>query len=182
MKLQIQEFFAHAKENKMEFFNEACLQMELAIFLRARFPEYKVQLERPITDFGIRSIGGKKEIDICIVDALGNRLAAIELKYPKNGQVPETIYSFCKDLEFCENILGLGFNKALGVLWTSDSKFWNGKAHGIYELFRGGKPIHGEIDGPTGNKSRKAKIIGHYQAEWKDAYADHRYLCIETLR
>jgi len=181
MKHQIHEFFAYAKENKMEFFNEACLQMELAIYLRARCPEYKVQLERPITDFGIRSIGGKKEIDICIVDASENRIAAIELKYPKNGQVPETIYSFCKDLEFCENLLGVGFNKAFSVLWTGDDKFWKGKAQGIYELFRGGKSIHGEIVGPTGNKARKAKIKGIYQSEWKDAYADHRYLCIETL-
>lgn len=37
---------------------------------------------------------------------------AIELKYPLNGQYPEQMFSFVKDIKFMEEMKELGFNEA----------------------------------------------------------------------
>ena len=100
MKTFIEEFFKEAIENNIEIYNEFSLQHELGIFLRNSLPEYKVQFERNISFFGISGTI-KKEIDIVIYN--DNEKHAIELKYPVNGQYPETMFSFIKDIIF-ENL------------------------------------------------------------------------------
>ncbi len=47
------------------------------------------------------------------------RLSALELKYPRNGQVPESMFSFCKDIAFLEQLGLSGFQSAY-VLTVAD--------------------------------------------------------------
>lgn len=181
MKSLISDFFKHASQNNIVFYNEGCLQIEMVIYFRSRLPQFHFQVERPITDFRKhRPVRMKKEIDICVIDNDGKKHAIIELKYPKNGKIPETMYDFCKDIEFCEFGVGAGFSKAYAILLTEDKGFWEGnKKDGIYKYFRGTEPINGQIDKPTGNQKTTALISGNYTVEWANAHTSHRYTAIE---
>jgi hypothetical protein len=124
-------FFRRAARDRIQFYNEPCAQLELAIFLRASLPAKQVQLERPITSFSnTRVPGSKKEIDICLLDEKGAPDTAIEIKYPRNGRIPETIFDYCKDIEFCELLCGAGFRRGYALFVTSDSGFFAGRHTG----------------------------------------------------
>jgi hypothetical protein len=180
----LRRFFLHSEEAGLQFYNEQCMQMELAIFLRAQMSTCKVQLERPITDFSpVRKEGLKKEIDICILGSANELLAAVEIKYPRkqNRRIPETMFDYCKDIEFCEAIVSAGFDRAYALLVTSDEGYFSGKLkNGIYSHFRSAQTISGTIVKPTGAKNTRALIKGAYQIEWKNAFSGYRYVLIET--
>ncbi len=182
----INEFFAAAKKENTEFHNEACLQLELAVFLRKRLPVHKILLEIPVTHFtgNKRPVGVKKEIDICIIDNAYNKLAAIELKFPQNGQTPETLFNYCKDIEFCEFLTTtVGFTGAYALMLTDDHSFWQGrKSDGIYRYFRGKspQPINETIQKPTGKKNTHAKLKGTYSVKWANEFGDFRSILTKT--
>lgn len=56
------------------------------------------------------------------------------LKFPRNGQVPESIFSFCKDIAYWEQLSNSGLKHAV----ADDSLFYSGNVDGTYGLFRGG--------------------------------------------
>ena len=96
----VSDFFQVIIDEKIEIYNEFSLQHELGIYLRKRIPEYKVQFERNVSFFSNDNNTIKKEIDISIFSRDMREKYAIELKCPVNGQYPEQMYSFVKDIKF----------------------------------------------------------------------------------
>jgi len=178
----VSEFFSYASEQKLRFYNEPCVQLELAIFLRSKLSPQRIQLERPITDFTpVRNKGGKKEIDICILSEEHQPDIAIEIKYPRNGRIPETIFDYCKDIEFCEALCASGFRFGYALFVTADTGFFAGReSGGIYSSFRTGSVIAGSFSNPTGEKKKQCTLAGSYTLKWSNAHQGHRYALIEV--
>jgi hypothetical protein len=176
----IELFLRKAMTEELEFFNEKTLQMELAIYLLRTWPKSRIQLERPATGFGKLPPGTKKEIDICILDNTCNPFAAIEVKYPNNGRVPESMFDYCQDILFAERLVALGFHEAYAFMLTKDMSFRKGKKQdGIYQFFRGTIPISGVIKKPTKSQKKVAvtsvTIGGSYPLCWRDQYPPFIY-------
>jgi hypothetical protein len=64
----------------------------------------KIQFERNVLSlFQQTSHFIKKEIDVCVYSQdRTQKHSAFELKFPRNGQYPEQMFSFCKDIAFAE--------------------------------------------------------------------------------
>ncbi len=174
---------------KKDICNEAEFQFELALFIRDSIPGSQIYFERSYGRFNIEGNGKfvKKEIDLVIQKADGT-LTAIELKYPKNGQVPETMYNFIKDIKFLEQLAeSQKFQKNLFLAITTDKDFWNGKSEGIYAYFRGGKDLPSKIDihKPTGPKKEAEWISLNnlYSVRWElvpNSQPEMKFLLIEV--
>src|SRR5437879_3556551 len=91
----VHEFVTTIKEGRAEIYNEFSLQHELGVFLRDRLPNYKVQFERNVSYFfPSKTSFTKREIDLTVFSTDRSELKyAIELKYPRNGQYPEQMFS-----------------------------------------------------------------------------------------
>ncbi|MDS1003371.1 hypothetical protein P9J83_07665 [Clostridium sporogenes] len=183
----INKFIELLSNNKIEVYNEFSLQYELGIYLRCciKNEEYKIQFERNVEFFNIKKKDTrKKEIDIVIYNKNGTEKYAIELKYPRNGQYPESMFSFIKDIEFCEQLQKNGFNGAVCFTLVDDKLFYSGKYEdnedNIYKYFRGGKEIKGSIKKPTGTQSESyfINIYGVYRIEWQQINSNLRYYII----
>ena len=98
LKELIEQFFDVVESSGIEIYNEFSLQYELGIFLRNKLPGYKIQFERNVSFFTNDTDTIKKEIDISIFNEDKTEMYAIELKHPLNGQHPEQMYSFVKDI------------------------------------------------------------------------------------
>ena len=162
-------------------YNEFSLQHELGIYLRKKMPGYKVQFERNATYFGVNDTV-KHEIDIAVFreEDKGERYA-IELKYPKNGQYPEEMYQFIKDIRFMEQVKKSGFTAAYCITLVDDPNFYSvpkrGAKDGIYQYFRTGKEIPQKktIKKPTGDRNGEIILDGEYNIEWLKLVGDYRY-------
>ena len=158
-------FMEKIASGEVEVYNEFSLQHELGIFLRACLTDYKIQFERNIKFFGMAGTV-KHEIDIVIYN--NEEKYAIELKYPMNGQYPEQMFSFVKDIRFMEELRESGFDCAYCLTLVQDKNFYSGqKRDGIYTFFRSNKTICGTIIKPTGKKDEQISINGAYQINWK---------------
>ena len=168
---------------RTEVYNEFSLQHELGVLLRVRHPNYKVQFERNVSFFfGAKPPFTKREIDISVFSPdMKDLKYAVELKYPRNGQYPEQMFSFCKDLVFAEELKSAGFSQAGLVIFAEDSLFYEGAGEGIYSFFRGGRPIHGRIGKPTGSKDDAVEIRGNYSVQWKPVCTSLMYATIEAI-
>lgn len=174
----LNDFMTLVEIGEIEIYNEFSLQHELGIFLRANLTGYKVQFERNTKFFGIRETV-KHEIDIVIYNNLERY--AIELKYPRNGQYPEQMFSFVKDIKFMEEMKESGFNEAYCLALVEDKNFYSGqKLDGIYAFFRGGESVHGLICKPTGKKDEQLIINGKYDIRWKNC-GDMKYYIVEIF-
>lgn len=164
----IADFIKAVGAGSIEIYNEFSLQHELGVFLRRALPACKIQFERNVSHFALAKGGfGKKEIDIAVTAGdSGAKLSAIELKYPRNGQIPESMFSFCKDIAFLEQLVAAGFPSASFLAVVDDPLFYSGNGDGIYGLFRERKAITGTITKPTGAKDMHVTIRGSYRAEW----------------
>lgn len=166
-------------------YNEFSLQHELGIYLRNGLgPDYKVQFERNVDDvFGKGVVKSeKKEMDIYIFnvgkeDGEDKERYAIELKFPRNGQYPEQMYSFVKDIKFMEDVKKIGkANRTFVVTLVDDEKFYSKNSplsvSGIYQYFRAGVPITKTICKPTGKgKGVNSVIIGvPYTIKWEQVF------------
>lgn len=178
--------FENEKEN--DIYNEFSFQHELGIYLRNTLPnDYKVQFERNV-DFFFESTDDfvKKEIDIVIYKCDGKNkhsCHAIELKFPKNGRVPDSMFDFVKDIKFMEQLHSFGFDSTycMVIVKKGDTTFFStgSKNDGIYPYFRNKKTVHAEIYQQTG-KGKKTNdeewkpdenknyfyINGEYKIEW----------------
>ena len=198
----IASFLKSVKNNEIELYNEFSLQHELGIFLRKEFLQknldYKVQFERNVSYFGISRTAKvvKKEIDIVIFDSDQKEKYAIELKFPRNGQVPEQMYSFVKDIRFMEQLKNLyGFRHTYCLVLVDSDLFHADstkkdsikKASGednIYRYFRDTHIVTGCIPKPTGTSSESITLDGKYSFVWKDAGKgedgkERKFYCIE---
>lgn len=182
----IDDFFKHAKTSRLEIYNEFSLQHEMGFYLRSflqknNLTEYKIQFERNVSFFTPDNRTIKKEIDIAIFDGKKEKYA-IELKCPINGQYPEQMYSFIKDIKFMEELLERGFTKAACVALVSGSPFYEGRIKtGIYKYYRLEHAIYGDIYKPTG-QSKQDKFLsltGRYEFEWQDFDSDRKYYIID---
>lgn len=179
---QIIDFVSAIGSGSIEVYNEFSLQHELGLFLRNQLKDCKIQFERNVSYFNIqKSMVGKKEIDISVISAnLGSPLSAIELKYPRNGQFPESMYSFCKDISFLEQLVSNGFKSAYFLALADDPLFYSGNCSGIYGYFRGGYPITGKVIKPTGLKDKEISINGSYIASWHPVMASTKFCLIRV--
>ena len=174
----LEQFFEYITAHNIEVYNEFSFQHELGIFLRMTLPQYKVQFERNVSYFGISNTV-KKEIDISIVGDEDRH--AVELKYPTNGQYPEQLYSFAKDIKFMEQLKEQGFTKTFSVALVRDRPFYEGKDNsGVYDYFRGSKVVQGRIYKPTGQlkNSDFIDVAGVHQINWR-LLDDRRYFIVE---
>lgn len=165
----ISEFAESVASGRTDVYNEISLQHELGVFLRGRLSNYKVQFERNVSFFFPPKIPfTKREIDVSVFSPDRNELKyAIELKFPRNGQYPEQMFSFCKDIAFVEELKTAGFSGAGLAIFVDDNLFYKGPATGIYGCFRGEQPIHGRIQKPTGSKDQEVSVRGSYCVRWQ---------------
>ena len=167
--------------NEIEIYNEFSLQHELGIMLRKQLIGYKVQFERNVSYFNLKNTNFiKKEIDISIFNKT-ELTCCIELKFPRNGQYPEQMFSFCKDIQFMEQVKRAGFNKTYVIIFADDDCFYESKnsTKEIYTYFRDKRPISGKIIKPTGKKNEELNIRGTYSIKWKTLKNQLKYTVIE---
>ncbi len=153
---------------QIDIYNEFSLQHELGILLRNQLPNCRIQFERNTrTLFSSHLSFSKREIDIVSIDRITDKLDwAIELKYPRNGQYPEQMFSFCRDLVFLEELKRAGFSNAGLLIFVDDPLFTAGPTSGIYGYFRGGNLLHGTIRKPTGSRDTEVHVTGSYEIKW----------------
>jgi hypothetical protein len=100
----ITPFIESVRDETVEIYNEFGLQHELGIYLRCGNEKSLIQFERNTKHFFPAvpaDAFAKREIDVAIYSVEPRLLQwAIELKYPRNGQHPEQMFSFWKDVAF----------------------------------------------------------------------------------
>lgn len=178
----VERFFLYIETENIEIYNEFSFQHELGIFLREELKGYRVQFERNVSYFLIDNRTIKKEIDISIFNEDKSERYAIELKHPLNGQYPEQMYSFVKDIKFMEELKESGFAKTAVVILVSDRPFYEGRSNqGVYKYFREEYRVYGEIHKPTGTMKGKESIIlkGVYNFLWQSLEDNKKYFMIE---
>ena len=174
----VRRFFVDVANPDETFYNEASLQHELALFLRRELPkDWRLHIERPAWWFrGAAKALTKKEIDLAVADGAREQVVAIELKCPRQGQHPEQMFKACQDLQFLEQLVAAGFSGGLFAMHVQDPLFYEGGSQvGIYAHFRGGMPICGTIQKPTGARDMSASIRGSYTPVWTPSQGSHRY-------
>lgn len=177
----IENFVDTVKTRQVEIYNEFSLQHELGIFLRSQLVDQKVQFERNVSFFFQTGEFIKKEIDISVFVADKSRLrCAIEMKFPRNGQYPEQMFSFCKDIRFAEQLKRSGFEQTFLVVFADDPLFYSGNDGDIYGYFRQGKRLCGSIQKPTGKKDETVTLNGSYQVQWTGVFDFLKYAIIEA--
>ena len=178
----VQDFFKSVITRNIDIYNEFSLQHELGIFLREALPTYKVQFERNVSYFTNDNKTIKKEIDIAVFSEDKAEKYAIELKCPLNGQYPEQMYSFVKDIKFMEQLKERGFTNTYCVVLVSDRPFYQGKSNeGIYKCFREEFSVYGEIFKPTGlgRNNESITLSENYNFEWQELSETRRYYIVE---
>jgi len=178
----IEPFIDLVKTGQIDIYNEFSLQHEIGIFLRSSLPNAKIQFERNVGNlFGSKTGFGKREIDIVVYEPkLQNPSYAIELKYPRNGQYPEQMYSFCKDIAFAEQLHAAGCAQAALVIFADDALFYRGNCDGIYGYFRGQRPLSGPVQKPTGAKDSNVVLRGKYVVSWIPIIGDLACTVVEV--
>jgi hypothetical protein len=187
----VEDFLATPINGVGTIFNEHGLQLELGIYLRAL--GYEVQFERPfkIDTRANSTKRPKRELDI-FVKRDGIKVA-IELKTPLSGRVPETMYDFCADLQFIEQLVALEVaDFGCCILVTNDRQFWHSdlRSEGIYGFFRRhGTLLTGTVAKPTGAKDSTVFLTGSYglALSWRhlgnsNLLRDARYLLVSVQR
>ena len=171
------KFMCLVENNQIEVYNEFSFQHELGIFLRNQLEGYKVQFERNTKHFGISGTV-KHEIDIVVFS--DTERYTIELKYPLNGQYPEQMYAFAKDIAFMEQLTDMGFNGAYCITLVNDKNFYSGKkTDGIYSFFRSSNKLAGVIEKPTGKREESIKLKKSYPIKWEGLTADIKYYIVD---
>jgi hypothetical protein len=182
----VAEFADLVGQGKVEIYNEFSLQHELGIFLRTKFPDQKVQFERNVSHFfpSVRFV--KKEIDLCVYSADGLRLVrTIELKFPRNGQVPEQMFKFCQDIRFAEELKRAGFERTYFVVFADDPLFYGAgtRRDGIFAYFRNGQELSGSVNKPTkatNGMPPEITLDGSYQIRWFAVSGSLKYAVVEA--
>jgi len=174
------------KINFDKHYIEATFQFKLLMQLGKIYDEDEIFPERSIEYYNLKVEDyTKKEIDIAI-EQENNSNIAIELKMPMNGQVPEQMFSFIKDIKFLEELnASKFFDKCYLIVVTNDKDFWQGnKKDGIYSFFRDENCIlKGKIYKPTGIPEIKTanyyELNGDYKIQWNSLVNKFKYFIIE---
>jgi len=176
----LKSFLTEIKNDKIEIYNEASVQYELTIYLRQRIQDkYKIQLERNIEYFGLKKKHFlKKEMDIVVFTQ--KMRTCIELKFPRNGEYPEQMFSACKDIKFLEQLRDAGFKQSYFLMLANDPLFYsNGREEKpLYKIFRKEGALRGLIKKPTGNKDEKLKFNKEYRIKWIELSGKLKYVLV----
>ncbi len=155
----------------IELYNEFNLQFEIAYYLRNK--GYKVDFERNVSFFWLNKQSFiKKEIDLVVYNKNDKKIA-IELKFPTNGQVPEQMFSFIKDIKFLEQLKdSWKFEDTIFLVITGNKNFWQwqSKINKLYQSFRKTRLLSGEYEKPTWRKDYTIKLNNNYKIDWYDVY------------
>ena len=177
----VKQFAEAVSRRQIEIYNEFSLQHELGIFLRTDLPQEKVQFERDVLFFFRPGEFIKKEIDISVFSPDKSKLHyAIELKFPRNGQYPEQMFSFCKDILFAEQLKRSGFERSFLIVFADDPLFYSGSSEGIYGYFRKRRTLYGSVQKPTGKKDETISLGGTYKVQWTTVTGSLRYTIVEA--
>jgi len=177
----INKFVDTIRQGRTEIYNEFSLQHELGITIRSCLTNQKIQFERNVSFFFRTGEFIKKEIDIAVFSSDKSALHyAIELKFPRNGQYPEQMFSFCKDILFAEQLKISGFKRSYLIIFADDPLFYSGNSKGIYGYFREKKQLNGTIQKPTGKKDERISLKGSYQVHWSNVSNSLKYTVIEA--
>jgi hypothetical protein len=182
---ELAAFFQDAAARGDKFFNEAELQHEMGYWLRTKLPpDYRLFFERPSEWFNSNARGlVKKEIDLVVAPPAKEGYVAIELKCPRNGRHPETMFDACCDLQFLEQLVEVGFLSGLFAMHVDDPCFYqNGSIAGIYGFFRAARPLTGAITKPTGSKAQIVNLKGTYGVQWRSNGGAERYWLQQIAR
>ena len=173
----LDDFTFQITKGKIEIYNEASIQYELAIFLRDVLPNYKIQLERNVSYFELNKKHFlKREIDIVLFNTTKTRKFAIEIKYPLS-EVPIQMYKFCEDIKFLEQLKESGFTDNFFLAITPQSQFWSNysKKDTIYEKFRKEKELYGTIKNQIGDSKEEVTLKGRHKINWLTINDSTRY-------
>ena len=174
----IHTFFAKVTQGSIEIYNEFSLQHEFGVFLRNTTPpEFKVQFERPVSYFGIEDELKKTEIDIATFRSPQAEREVVELKFPRRGRTPDTMFDTCIDIQFIEQLKKHGFIGGYAILVADDSDYYQPKREkgGIYPYFRSGRTLNGRIMPRTGRKVDSVDIKGSYVLVWHPIRNEMKY-------
>ena len=186
IKTIILNFLEEAKNLKfINIYNEFSLQHELGIYLRENLKaNYKIEFERNISFFSEninKKKFTKKEIDIVVYSEDKTEKYAIEIKHPLNGQHPEQMFSFIKDLKFLEELKEIQFTNTISLVLVKDKLFYDGKEKtGIYKFFRNNQILKGEIEKPTGTNKSSINLKNQYVIKWHELTNGYKYYLIES--
>lgn len=165
--------------NQGLIYNEFSLQHALGAYLKNKLGNgYRVEFERNSERcFGIKT-STKHEIDIVVYNG-NHRKCAIELKFPRNRQYPEQMFSFIKDISFLEELKNASqcpFKEAYAITLVDDENFYidTGKStpNYIYDHFRVKNNNSslvlkkGQYKQPTGKKNTVVTLKNDYQINW----------------
>lgn len=142
---QVLQKFMKNKIDINHIYNEFSLQFELGYFLRKN--GYNVFFEKNVKDYGFNKAGTyKSEIDL--VAEKDDKRYAIELKYPKNGQYPEEMYQFIRDIAFAQQLVRNSangkrvFEKTYCLTLVDDEKFYSAMSTKSRKLLSGSIYAH----------------------------------------
>lgn len=151
----IYSFFRNAPGDCGPIVNERALQLELACYLRSL--GIKVEFEKRMSASRLPGSTAKPKTNLDLQITKNGEVYGIELKVPLNGQHPETMYSYCMDIEFIEALTRERLvNTGYCVMLTNDMAFWrdSGRGSEIHDMFRvEGKELVGTVQKPTGAKN-----------------------------
>ena len=175
------DFWEYIKKGgkEIELYNEFSFQHELGLYLRHELSQYgyKVQFERNTKYFAKNDTFRKHEIDIVVFKTDERdefeKLAAIELKFPRHGQYPVRMFNCIEDILFMEELKERAHFKHTFVMAIVNHKvkgdkddeigrnFYDihnkhlKKDNSIYKYFRTGVPL----DRKTGTKVHESQEI-----------------------
>ena len=190
---------------RCKIYNEFSLQHELGLYLRDKYENFIILFEKNVKDMEIENKSEdwvKYEIDIVIIDKKNySNKYAIELKFPKNGQYPEQMFQFIKDIKFMEQVKEkLKFEKTYCLTLVNNPSFYSSKSlsgrdikeDGFYKYFRNegneNTPLSGKIKDPVKHKNQEEPntimLKRKYIIEWnklaEKSSSEIRYYLIET--
>ena len=200
-----------ALDNKdADIYNEFSLQHELGIYLREKLGDkYKVQFERNAEElWGDFEIGDwkKTEMDIFVYKKNNGKdvkdideIYAIELKFPRNKQYPEQMYSFIKDIKFMQQVKEKKRLARTFVLTLVDDQLFfkitgQERNNKIYKYFRSNYSLEDQIiqaeekiptakgiDKPTGTEedSITLNLELKQKIKWELISSNYRYYFME---
>jgi hypothetical protein len=170
----VAQFFDAVGRKEIEIYNEFSLQHEFGIWLRDRTVNSttKIQFERPASYFGAANKLTKKEIDLACFTSSKNTQLAMELKFPRSGQVPIQMFKFCQDVAFLEELVlkEKRFPFGCALFTADDPDFYRGTRQQpgtIYSYFRDGVTLKGKIEKSTGKEEPPVVLVREYKIEWQ---------------
>lgn len=178
----IMSFFEN--KNSQLLYNEASVQFELGWYLREKFPDSKIQLERNVNYIFNDYVGlVKREIDILISKLPNSNHIVIEIKASiGQGHVrPVTVFEWIKDIRFLEQLSKKGI-PGFSIFITDNFGFQEAKREtkDLLKNFRS-KNIEGSYikHERTANKNESITLEGKYLIEWEKLNNDLYYFIVE---